>query len=234
MRTSPVGSLPLVALAALSALPATAAGQAGRLVDVGSFTITVDGRTLGRESFRLTATTRGDQTVYLATSDITYGDRSIEPRLTTDGSGTAVEYQVRVRSGDTEESWKGGITRNRLIAEIVGKRGTAAREQAVPARIVIVDDDVMFQHWVLGLRVSEQRVSVLVPRRDNARATWTVSVVGEERLRIGTEDIASTHLRATGVGGDVREVWLDRSGRLLKVSIPSRSLLAVRDDPPAG
>ena len=208
-----------------------AAAQAGRLIDVGSFTITVDGKTVARETFRMSAS-RADQSLYVLTSDVTAGDRRIDARLDTDGTGAAIFYQVRVRVGNSEESWRGEIARGRLNARIANDRGTSARESMVPAGVLIIDEDVVAQHWALGLRERTAPVPVLVPRRNNAVVALSVSAVGEERLRIGTEDLQSTHYRAAADGGDIRDVWVDRAGRLLKVSIPSRSLVAVRDDPP--
>ncbi|NUQ11808.1 MAG: hypothetical protein HUU26_05680 [Gemmatimonadaceae bacterium] len=223
----------LFGVLSLAAASSTGA-QAGRLVDVGSFTVTLGGRTVGRESFRITATTLGDQSGFLVTSDITFGDRTIEPRLRTDATGAAVEYRVRVRPDGAEEMWEGGITRGRLIASSTGPGGTAAREQVVARGTVVLDEDVIIHHWALGLRPGDRRIPVLIPRRGNAQASWTVDVLGEERLRIGTEEVAARRLRATDSAGVVREVWLDGAGRVLKVAIPSRALLAVRDDPPVG
>ncbi len=73
---------------------------------------------------------------------------------------------------------------------------------------------------------------VLVPRQGNVQANVTMSTVGQETLQIGNHDVATTHLRASISGGDVHDVWVDKSGRLVKVAIPSKGLVAVRDDPP--
>jgi hypothetical protein len=54
----------------------------------------------------------------------------------------------------------------------------------------------------------------------------------------GTEtlDIAGVKLRARRFSlssdGGSRDVWVDPLGRLLKVSIPEKDLVALRDDPP--
>jgi hypothetical protein len=59
-----------------------------------------------------------------------------------------------------------------------------------------------------------------------------MSTVGQETLQIGNHDVAATHLRATLSGGQVHDLWVDSSGRLLKVALPAKGLVAVRDDPP--
>jgi hypothetical protein len=216
----------------LSVLPVAGLyGQGARIADEGSFTISVNGRTAGRENFRITSTTRGEATGYLVRSDVTYGDRRLNTELTTDATGAAIEYRATVRVSGATEKWEGAVARGRLNATLTSARGTAAREYVVTGGAVVVDADIIHHHWLLGVRTKDGRVPVLIPRRDNAQETWTVSTVGDESLQIGTRDVPATHLRITG--GEMREIWIDRSGRLLKVTIPSRNLVAVRDDPPA-
>ena len=44
--------------------------------------------------------------------------------------------------------------------------------------------------------------------------------------------LQAQHLTIRESGGAEREVWVDAAGRVLRVSIPSLGVLAVRDDPP--
>jgi hypothetical protein len=222
----------LIIAAALSASHLPAHAQGSRIVDEGSLTITVNGKTAGRENFRITATTRGEMTEYVARADVTYGDRRITPELRTDPQGAVVDYQVTTRSGAVSESWKGAVARGRLNATIASGRGTAAREYIVPAGALILDDEIIHHHWFLVLRARDGGMPVVVPRRGNVQATITMSTVGEETLPIGNHDLVATHLRATVSGAEVHDIWVDRSGRLLKVALPSKGLVAVRDDPP--
>ena len=222
----------LVFAAALSILPATSRAQGSRIADEGSFTISVNGRTIGRENFRITAATRGDVTEYVARADVTYGDRKLSPDLRTGPQGGAVEYTIRTRSGATNEEWRGAVTRGRLNATITNGRGTAAREYMVPQDALILDDDIIHHHWFLALRSRDGSMAVVTPRGSNIKSNVTMSTVGEETLQIGSHNVAAIHLRATSTDGDVHDVWVDKSGRLLKLAIPSKGLVAVRDDPP--
>ena len=221
----------LILVAALAASNGPAFAQGGRVADEGSFTITVSGRTAGRENFRITATPRGELTDYLARADVTYGDRKITPELRTGPDGAVVDYRVTTRAGATSERWEGVLARGRLNASIASGRGTAAREYIVPAGAMVLDDEIMHHHWFLVLRSRSGSIPVVVPRRSNVQASVTMSTVGEETLQIGNHDLASTHLRGT-IGDEVHDIWVDKSGRLLKVALPSRSLVATRDDPP--
>jgi hypothetical protein len=222
----------LILATALLSLPVPAFSQAGRIADEGSFTISINGRTAGRENFRITAVTRGEITEYVARADVTYGDRKVTPELRTGAQGGVVEYQVTTRSGAASESWKGALAGGRLNATIASGSRTAAREYIVPAGSVILDDEVMHHHWFLVLRARNGAMPVVVPRRGDVQVTVAMSTVGEETLQIGTHDVAATHLRATVGGGEVHDIWVDKSGRLLKVALPARGLVAVRDDPP--
>ena len=59
-----------------------------------------------------------------------------------------------------------------------------------------------------------------------------VTEVGTEKVTIGGTPLDARHFTVSDPGGADRELWADGSGRLLKVAIPSRSIVALRDDPP--
>ena len=217
---------------AVGAAQSPVLAQGSRIVDEGSFTISVGGRTAGRENFRITATAAGEVTEYSARADVTFGDRKVTPELRTGAQGAVMEYGVTTRSGGSIESWTGALAQGRLNAKIKSGRSTAAREYVVPAGTVLLDDETIHQHWFLVLRARSGSIPVVVPRRTNVQATITMATVGEETLKVGNHDLPATHLRATVGDGDVRDIWVDKTGRLLKVAIPARDLVALRDDPP--
>ncbi len=222
----------LILAAALLTPHSPALAQGGRIVDEGSFTISVNGRTTGRENFRITSISRGDVAEYLARADVTYGDRRVTPELRASAEGTVVEYTVTTRSGSLSESWKGALNQGRLNAQIASGRGTSAREYIVPAGTILLDDEIIHHHWFLVLRAKSGGMPVVVPRRSDVQASVNMVTVGEESLQISNHDVPATHLRATVAGGEVHDIWVDKSGRLLKVALPARGLIAVRDDPP--
>jgi len=208
------------------ALPA----QAPRIADEGSFTIMVAGRTVGRENFRITVVPRGESVVYLAKAEVAFGDRKISPELHTDGNGAAIDYKV-TRSGDSTEVWDGAISRGRLSTRITTERGPAAREFIVPAGAMILDDDLVHQLYFIVRRTRSGRVPVVIPHQ-NTQVSLTVTTVGNEPLQVGTAEVASTHVQVVEPGGARRDVWVDATGRVLRVEDPSRRLVAMRDDPP--
>lgn len=214
----------------LLSLALPSAGLPAQVVDEGSFTIMLGGRTAGRENFRISAVSRAGGSEFLARADAAFGDRKVSPELRTDATGAAIEYGV-TRTGEATETWRGLVSRGRLSATITTARGPSARELIVPPGSVILDDDLLHQHWFVARRTQAGRVPVIIPHR-NAVTMVTVATVGTEPLQVGTRELAATRLRFEEPGGDRREVWVDAEGRLLKVEIAARRLVAIRDDPP--
>lgn len=228
MRIRPIP----VALATLLATSGILPSQGTPIVDEGSFTISIGGRPAGRENFRISTLTRGTEVDHVARADVAYGDRKITPELRADSRGTALEYRV-TRSGDAPESWHGVIVRGRLSATLSTPRGPAAREFIVPNGALIMDDDLFHQLYFVALRTKSGRVPVIVPHR-NDQFQVTVSTVGTETVQVGTRELEATHLQVNQPSGAVTDVWVDGDGRVLRVAVPARRLVAVRDDPPRG
>jgi uncharacterized protein DUF6134 len=218
----------------LLGLPGLALAQAGQVVDNGSFTISVNGQRAGRETFRIVGTPREKPQDFMATGSVSYGDRRLEAGpLRADSSGTATNYRVEVRGGGPEhEVWKGAIMRGRVSATIQGPRGESAKEFVATAGAIILDDDIFHQHYFVTRFVTNGSVTAVIPRR-NTQITLRVAPAGTERVTIGTKEIEARHYVLTEAGGGQRDVWIDSQDRLLKVAIPTRGIVALRDDPPA-
>ena len=54
-----------------------------------------------------------------------------------------------------------------------------------------------------------------------------------EQVSRGEPRLIVYDVQFTEPSGVIREVWVDDAGRVLKVAIPSRNIVALRDDPPA-
>jgi hypothetical protein len=55
---------------------------------------------------------------------------------------------------------------------------------------------------------------------------------GATVLTIGGQSVPARAFVLIEPGGANREIWVDSRGRVLKVSIPSRGVIALRDEPP--
>jgi hypothetical protein len=223
-----------IAASALLIAPAPVVhAQAGQVIDQGSFTITVNGERAGRENFRITGTPRTKPQDYAATATVTYGDRRLSPDLRADSAGTASSYRVELQSGGSErETWRGSIVRGRVSATIQSPRGESAKEFVATDGAIILDDDVFHQHYFVTHFVTNGSVTAVIPRR-NTQITLRVAPAGTERITIGAREIEARHYVLTESSGAQRDVWIDSEDRLLRVAIPSRGIVAVRDDPPA-
>lgn len=221
-----------VALLATMAPAASVAPQAA-VVDEGSFTITVEGSRAGREQFRIVSTPGPQGASMIASATVSLRDLRLVPILRTDSTGAPQEYQVETRRGTvTRERLRGSIDRGRASLHVQGPRGESASEFVV-SDVLILEDDVFHQYYFLALRdvASRGRVTVLVPRR-GIQISLQVRNAGTERVLIAGQLLNATHLALTEPDGTIRDVWVDDARRVLRVELPGRQLVALRDDPP--
>ncbi|MEO7510677.1 MAG: hypothetical protein ABIZ91_02855 [Gemmatimonadaceae bacterium] len=212
---------------------AEARAQSTQIIDQGSFTIMLNGQRAGREEFRIEATPGVGGTEIVARATVVFGDRRLSPALRADSAGAPSEYQIESR-GTTSgvERWSGKITRGRVSARINSARGESAKEYIVTDGAIIIDDDVFHQYYFVAANAQKTSIAIVIPRR-NTQMLVKVAAAGSEQVTVGTTEIDARHLVITEPSGATREVWVDARGRVLKVAIPSRNVVAQRDDPPA-
>jgi hypothetical protein len=222
-------SLLLVALVA----PRAASAQVVT-VDEGSFTILRGGSRVGHESFTIRKTAGPGGDVFVANATVNYDAQRLSPALRTDDSFSPLAYQVEVRSGDAvQERLKGLIGRGRFSAQVMTPQGESAKEYLVSDGALVLDDDVFHQYYFLAqkLRDGSGSVPVVVPRR-NVQETMRVQANGSERLTVGGVPFDARQIILTEPSGATRRIWVDAQGRVLKVSLEGRGVVAQRDDPP--
>jgi hypothetical protein len=74
-------------------------------------------------------------------------------------------------------------------------------------------------------------VPVVVPHR-NVQVVMRIEERGATALTVGGQSISARAFVLVEPGGANREIWVDSRGRVLKVAIPSRGVIALRDEPP--
>jgi hypothetical protein len=235
IRSMLATSVRLALLAAPLAGPLSLRSQV-TTADEGTFTVTREGARIGREEFRIMRQPVAGGVEYVARGLGAYGDRRITAALQTDATGAPLRYQVDVRNGaETESRLTAQIVHGRFSAQVRTARGEAASEFATGDGTVIVDDEIYHQYFFLPLAgrlgTATSDVPVLVPRR-NAQGPVRVSRGGSDAVTIGGQSVAATRYTLTLPGLTERQVWLDGSGRVLKVSVPAQGIVATRDDPP--
>jgi hypothetical protein len=203
----------------------------GRMVDEGTLIVTRNGAPIGREVFRIVRTPSASGELYRATGIVSVGEQRITPTLSADSSGTPVAYEVGVRAGTKWVLQLKAQTRPaRFAVHELTMSGDASREYVVPNKYAVLDGDIFHQYYFVSLAGTSGSVAVIDPQ-GHAQVVATLQRSGSEQLDIGGKMLATTHFILVA-GSAKREFWVDSEGRLLKVSIPDRGLLAVRDEPP--
>lgn len=223
--------MPHFALALVLALAASPAAAQVAVIDEGSFTITRDGRAVGREDFRISRSSGGAGEAVVAQATVSYGtDRRLVPALQSE-RGAPVRYVVEVRGGgETQEKLSGTIGRGRFSARIQTPRGESVKEYLVSDRAYVLDDDVFHQHYFIA-GAAPGPVPVVVPRR-NVQVMMTLAAAPDEQVTIGRQEVAARRLTLTEPEGGERIIWVDAQGRVLRVAIPARGIVAQRDEAP--
>lgn len=218
-----------LALVVAAGIPSSIARAQVTVADEGSFTITVKGERVGRENFWIRTTPDPRGPVYIATATSIVGGRKMEPRELADPNGVPLGYDLKI-SGDDVLQLSGRIERGRMGLSVRTPRGESKREFLVSDNAVLIDDDVYHQYFFLARRKASGSVPIVIPQR-NAQVMARVTQGEHEPLTIGGATVDARRL-VVSEGGVTRDIWVDASGRVLKVAISSRGVVALRDDPP--
>jgi len=230
-----VGSLAvtLVALLASAVTPASvmSAQALNRTLDEGTFLISRAGAPVGRESFRITRSQSPTGEAYKATAQVAMGDRRIVPTLTCDSTGAPVAYDVAVQGGADGVRLQARARPGRFSSLLRTREGESTREFVVPRGVVVLDDDVIHQLYFVTLGRRSGSLTVLAPRA-GVQAVANLEDRGTSSVEIGGSLLLATHFVLSADGLPRREFWVDGAGRVLRVAIPDRGILAQRDEPP--
>jgi hypothetical protein len=228
------------ALAAAAALGLAAPGLASGAQILGAQNTTVDEGTLlierrgapaGRESFRIVRSSGGERPLYTATAQIAYGERRIASTLSADAAGSALIYRLEVKQGGAvDEKVTASARPGRLSAMARTSHGESAKDYVVPDGAVVLEDEVFHQYALLARAPRPAEVTVVVPRTGRQQTLRLASTPGASVVVDG-KTVSATHWTFE-LQGEARELWTDAAGRLLKVAIPARGIVAVREELP--
>jgi len=187
---------------------------------------------VAREAFRLTPARAASSGWTLATT-IRY-DRSrpvvvLDPivELGPDSGTTTLEYTV----ADPRDPMRilGQFTRGRFVVRMLGRRTERAREFPAPPPAAVLDDSVFALYlpvaWLGRTRAAQ--VTAVFPRAGR-RELLAVQDLGIEPTTLNRDPADLRHITVTGGENRLVHVWLGAEGRLAKVEIPSRGLVAAR------
>jgi hypothetical protein len=229
----PPRATPLVRRAALAALlvASPAFAQRSGLVDEGTFMVSRNGAPMGRESFRIIRAPAPGGQVFQARSQSAFGADRVTTILGTDSTGAPVSYDAEVsRNGKVVEKVRGSGAAGRFNVLVQTRSGEASREYVLDNGALLIDDDVIHQFHFVGLALAGA-YDVVAPRA-TGQLRYALESRGSEAIDIAGRRVESRRYALTEPGRSAVEVWFDARGRLLKVAIPEKSIVAVRDDPP--
>lgn len=230
MRVRPVIARCL-ATAACVVLASAAAAQSA-VVDEATFLVTRNGAPAGRESFRIVRAPGPGGQVYRAQANSALGEDRISTTLATDSTGAPVSYELILsQRGEVKLHIQGRGRPNRFSVLSQTKLGEEVQEYMLGGEAVVIDEDVFHHLYFLPLAAKHGDLTVVVPRTSQ-QTVVSMEARGNENLSVGGMAIRARHVAVVSAAGTLQEAWLDDAGRLLKVSIPSKGMVAIRDDPP--
>ncbi len=213
-------------LLALGTLPLS--GQVV-VLDEGSFRLHVDGSPVGTETFSIRRVGLGNEAELIAVSQVQYDDGSLvmRPTLSTDAAFRPVRYENQV-SGLRESTVVLALAGRRYTATVVSAQGEAASEFRAAPRTLIVAPRVATLYYFLSPLLGEVGVEISgIEPEQGGRPAFLLASVTSERRAHGDETL-SMRLATLQSGADVRRIWFDEQGRVMRVEVPSQGFVAVR------
>ena len=203
-------------------------------VDEGTLVVREDTVEVAREAFRVTAVRTGaGGTRWTIATTIRY-DRTrpvvvLDPivELGPDSNPVSLEYTV----ADPREPMRilGQLTRGRFVVRLLGRRTERAREFPAPPPAAVVDDSVFALYLPVAWQGRPRPVTVTaVFPRAGRRELLTVQDLGVQSTTLNRDPAALQHITVTGGENRLVHLWLDADGRVAKIEVPSRRLIAER------
>ncbi len=215
--------------------PAEARAQATTL-DEGAFRVTIGGTEAGSESFAIRRTQVGSEVQVYATAEIDLrvpdGRLDLRPALRLEGGEMAVTgYQVKI-SGQQQQEIFLELGDNRFVTRVHSERGEQQREYRAAPGTLLLDTGVAHQYYFLAARLPSGggTIPVMVPR-EGRQFELRVTDLGTSGLSIGGRSVEARHLRLEG-NQELRELWVDGSGRVLRLDHPASGYSAIRTNLP--
>lgn len=217
-----------VAAAASAVLTVPSAAQTVQL-DEGTFRVLVNDREVGVETFSIRQNGTGEDAVIIAQGRVVLGGSEVIANVQLEGAGLRpVAYDVELRGGDARRI-NARVTGSRASARTISSAGETMREYLVSDGAVLLDDGVAHHYYFMAQRAAAGATStpIVIPR-DSRQVQATIASGGQESVSAGGQTVSARKLVVTPAGGDVRNVWVDGQGRVLRVEVPARNYTAVR------
>lgn len=241
MKNLGVSLVVLACVAAAMAAPKPK-NEPGRVIDAGTFTVVVNGKKVGTETFKIEQ--RGNDSFTTSQVKVTEGDRAEQSsELQMNSAGELVHYAWKEISPGKAQSTI-DVTQGALMQRIVmpnGKKPVELPHMAPPSTFIL--DDNFFTHrelltwrYLAGCTVSgdkrscpPMKLGVLIPAQ-HIMAVINLEMVGSEKVSINGVERELTHIKL--MADDVEwGIWVDPadSFKIIRITIPVNKTEVVRN-----
>jgi hypothetical protein len=234
----------LVVLACVAAAVAAPKpkGEPGKVVDAGAFTVLVDGKKVGLETFKVEQ--RGNDSFTTSQIKVTDGDKAEQSsELQMNSAGELVHYAWKeISPGKAQSTIE--VTQGALLQRIVmpnGKKPVELPHMASPSTFIL--DDNFFTHrellawrYLASCTVSgdkrscpPMKLGVLIPAQ-HIMAVVTLELLGTEKVTINGAERELTHIKL--MADDIEwGIWVDPadSFKVMRITIPANKTEVVRN-----
>jgi hypothetical protein len=221
----------LAAALGVAVLAAVRSAPAQEFLDRGTFLIERAGNEVGREDFAIRrAQARAGSGTILAVATVHYRDRDLRPALDLSGDLRPAGYQLDVSAaGRVVERLSVQFGRGRISVRLASQQREVLREFPPAPGIAVLDDDVFHQFYFLPRAAAGGvlPLRLLLPRTPGI-VNASVHRAGEDTVVVGGRKLPADHFVLVLEGGEERDFWFTAAGDLLRVTVPSREIVATR------
>jgi hypothetical protein len=220
--------------------PAAKKGSNEKVIDSGTFVVTMKGKRVASEKFEIVQTP--DMSIIRSELRVDDGSKDQKAELQLSSSGTLVRY-------DWKQEDKGEVVvepKDEFLVEHVSlaeNQKKAEQPFVLPTSTLILDDGFFSQRQLLlwrylaascqpkagqpGCTLPPQQYGVIVPRQQTSIQV-TVEYKGAQKLNLKGTDMDLQRFELTGEGLDWN-IWIDGQYRIQKITVDDQSTEITRE-----
>jgi len=223
----------LIALGLLVGPAARGAAQTVT-VDEGEFRLLEQGREVGTETFTIRQNGTGPTAVIIASARVTPVTGSgVDARVQVAGGTLRPAAYDIVASSPRDPTIHGQVVGRRVTATIRSAAGENVREYLVSEGAILAEPAVAHHHWFVAQRAlaGTTRVPLIIPS-ESRQVFAALAVDPVQPITVAGERLDARRVIVRPEGSPERLVWIDNSGRILRLEIPELRLVAERTAAP--
>ncbi len=232
----------LVCIAAVVAAAKPKEKEAGRVIDAGTFTVMVDGKNVGSETFKIEQ--RGGNSFTTSQVKVTTENARAEQvsELEMSSSGELLHYSWKEISPGKAQSTVEPTANSLLQRIVMPDKKPVDLPHMAPSTTFVLDDnfvthrELLAWRYIAGCTVSgdkrscpPMKLGVLVPAQ-HIMAVVNLEMVGTEKVMVNGAERDLTHIKLTT--DDVEwGIWVDPadSFKVIRITIPASKTEVVRN-----